>query len=263
VSISFRERLEGSNKGLANFKNSGLIFPEFDTFTLPHMRIYKDTEGKLYPSVTTTLKDISKEHLDAWRAAVGHVEADRVGHVARSRGTRLHTICDRFLANDPQYMLGAMPEELELFYKVRPVLCYHITKVHACEFPLRSKVLKVAGRVDAYVDWADVPTVTDFKSSTRIKTAEEILGYFYQGDAYALMLIEAGFPVKEVRIVIGTPFGVQVFKNEVFGQYTKKAIAYFEHWHKTHQSSQEFLQNEIETHLNKKPVKLVVDSSQK
>ena len=46
--------------------------------TSPNGRIYKDPEGKEYPSVTTVLKILSEEAIQAWRARVGEEEANKV-----------------------------------------------------------------------------------------------------------------------------------------------------------------------------------------
>jgi CRISPR/Cas system-associated exonuclease Cas4 (RecB family) len=60
----------------------------------------------------------------------------------------------------------------------------------AQETPLYSDTLRVAGRVDLIGEFDNNLSIIDFKTSSRIKSREEISTYFMQACAYSFMLQE-------------------------------------------------------------------------
>ena len=54
-------------------------------------RVYHTPSGS-YPSITTVLKIINEEAIEAWKKRVGLEEANRVGNRAARRGTLVHEI---------------------------------------------------------------------------------------------------------------------------------------------------------------------------
>ena len=60
---------------------------ELDTKTVDGTRYYETPDGKLYPSVTTVLKDLSAEGIAAWRAKVGADVANKISAQASARGS--------------------------------------------------------------------------------------------------------------------------------------------------------------------------------
>jgi genome maintenance exonuclease 1 len=150
-------------------------------------RYYKLPDGTKLPSVTTVIGAQKKAAIMAWRKRVGEEEANRVSKKATSRGTNVHTLCERYLNNEK---LGeVMPDAKEMFIDLVPLLD-RIDYIHYQEQALWSVQLGLAGRVDCIAEFDGVLSVIDFKTSKRIKQRNDILDYFWQECAYALMLEE-------------------------------------------------------------------------
>jgi genome maintenance exonuclease 1 len=66
-------------------------------------------------------------------------------------------------------------------------LVERIEEVYALEAPLYSKFLGIAGTVDCVGLWNGRLSIIDFKTSSRVKSAEDIPSYFMQCAAYAVM----------------------------------------------------------------------------
>ena len=91
---------------MQNFKHElvELGYDDLIAETTGSGRIYKDPDGKEYPSVTTVLKILSEEKIQAWRARVGEEEANRVSRIASTRGTTVHNMIEKYIANDPEFV---------------------------------------------------------------------------------------------------------------------------------------------------------------
>ena len=152
-------------------------------------RYYTLPDGTRLPSVTTVIGAKNKEAILKWRQRVGEEEANRISKYASSRGTNVHTLCEKYLNNDPKYLLNAMPDALEMFKPLRPIL-NRINNIHYQECALWSIKLGMAGRVDCIGEFDDVLSVIDFKTSKKIKQKEDIDNYFAQCVAYACMYEE-------------------------------------------------------------------------
>jgi len=169
--------------------------------TQPSGRTYVDPDGNRYPSITTVLSILSEEAIAAWRKRVGEEEANRVGHRASSRGTSVHAIIEKYLLNeDTTEYLPHIKQSLE---NVRPILDENITKIYGLETPLYSRHLGVAGRCDCVGVFDGVPSIIDFKTSRRVKTADKIQNYFAQMAGYAVMWEErTGMPITNTVIIM-------------------------------------------------------------
>lgn len=166
-------------------------------------RVYVDPAGDTYPSITTVLKILSEEAIQAWRARVGEEEANRVSRIASTRGTAVHNIFEKYVNNDPDYLEGVMPNNIQTFKDAQTTLDKCITKVYAQEAPLYSKHLGVAGRVDCVGQWEGVDSIIDYKTSRKLKKKEWITSYFMQCAAYAIMWEErTGMPIKQLVVFI-------------------------------------------------------------
>lgn len=193
--------------------------PELDfdmqAVTTDSGRVYLTPSGKKYPSVTTILSDYGKKAFFEWRERVGAEEANRVARLASSRGTKLHTVCEKYLLNEMTSMKLAsmLPTTKELFFKIKPYIDTNITDVYALEQALYSDFLGVAGRVDCIAEWNGKTSIIDFKSSTNQKDKENIGNYFMQCTAYAVMFEElTARPIDQIVVLIGTENGpAQVF----------------------------------------------------
>lgn len=165
---------------------------ELEAKTTDTGRVYYTPSGKAYPSVTTVLGSLSKDAIDAWRKRVGEEEADRISGRASRRGEALHLTCEKYLLNEMSDLKirSMMPNIKQLFMQLRPELDKNIGKIYAVEQPLYSDKLRIAGRVDCIAYWNGRLSIIDFKTSTKEKLEENILGYFLQCTAYAEMFEE-------------------------------------------------------------------------
>lgn len=208
------------------FVHKPYTFEELEAETTDAGRVYKRGD-KSYRSVTTILGELSKKGIMAWRQRIGKEAAQKITTAASRRGTKFHTVCEKYVNN--QDLKKCNPLSFELFQKVKPVLDQNITTVYNTEFCLFSDRLNTAGRCDLFCEWNGVPTVVDYKSSTKPKKEEYIENYLLQGTVYSMMIYERlGIPVKNFAIVIGCEElpEAQVFTGKV-GDYYKRALQIF------------------------------------
>ena len=191
-------------------------------------RYYTLPDGTNLPSVTTVLGAMKKDAIMAWRKRVGDEVANAISKKATSRGTNVHTLCERYLNNDS---LGdIMPDAKEMFNDIKPLLD-QINNIHYQEQALWSTKLGLAGRVDCIAEFAGTLSVIDFKTSKKVKSIKDIEDYFWQTSAYALMYEElVGTPINQVVIIMA----VENSKPLLFIQKTEdhidglvKAIQYY------------------------------------
>jgi CRISPR/Cas system-associated exonuclease Cas4 (RecB family) len=175
-------------------------------------RQYVDPDGNTYPSITTVLSILSEDSIRAWRARVGEEKANQISRIASTRGTTVHNIIEKYVANDPEYIKDEMPHNIQTFKDVQKVIDEGVTKVYQQEAPLYSKHLGLAGRVDLVGQWNGVDSIIDWKTSRKFKKKEWISNYFMQCSAYAIMWEErTGVPIKQLVVCIAGDMGPQVF----------------------------------------------------
>ena len=184
--------------------NVSLGYSNLQDITTDSGRVYLTPEGKKYPSITTVLGVRGKEAIYEWRRRVGEEEANRIARHAATRGTALHSIAERYLNNEETYFVkGEMPHVKSMFNSIRPLLDDNIDEIIMQECPLYSDYLGVAGRVDLVASFNGRISIIDFKTSSRLKTREEISNYFAQTAAYAIMFEErTKIPVPQLVIVM-------------------------------------------------------------
>ena len=176
------------------------LLPDLKAETTSKGRFYLTPDGKKMPSITTVLGALKKESIQKWRDSVGHDVANAISNKASTRGTNVHTLCERYLNNAP---LGdIMPDAKEMFLSIKPYL-NRIDNIRYQEQALWSEKLGVAGRVDCIASFELDLSVIDFKTSKRIKHIDEIQDYFWQTAAYALMYEElVGEPIDNLVIIM-------------------------------------------------------------
>ena len=174
--------------------------PKLERDTAPDgSRVYRTPSGSAYPSVTTITGQLGKEAILAWRKRVGDAEANRISTAAAKRGTRIHTLCENYLKNQP---VEADFFDHYTWHSIVPVL-NEIDNVHALEKPLYSDHLQVAGTVDCIAEFRGRLSVIDFKTSKRVKTRDDIQNYFMQCAAYAVAFEErTGLSVPRLVIIM-------------------------------------------------------------
>jgi len=143
---------------------------------------------------------LSKDSILEWRKRVGEEEANRVSARAGARGTRVHQLCEDYLR------LGtATPDifDAEMFGSIK-FLLDQIDNIHCLETPLWSDHLQVAGTVDCIAEFQGKLSVIDFKTASKLKSRDDIHGYFMQTSAYAVAFEElTGIPVGRLVILMG------------------------------------------------------------
>lgn len=163
-------------------------------------RVYETPTGNKYPSVTTVTGLLKKDIIQAWRKKVGDEEANKISSTAARRGTRIHTLCEKYLLNE-EVPLGMFDHEM--WNSLRPLLD-DIDDIYALEQPLFSNHLQVAGTVDCIAKYKGKFSVIDFKSSRRLKSRDDIHDYFIQCSAYAVAFEEmTSIPVSRLVILMG------------------------------------------------------------
>ena len=182
-------------------------------------RTYTTPYNKSYPSITTVLSILSEDAIRAWRERVGSAEADKISYKASSRGTKVHSIIEKYIRNeDTNDFLPHIKQSLE---NLKPVL-EDIGTVFGLEVPLYSDHLGVAGRCDCIAQYNGVPSIIDFKTSRYIKKKEKISHYFAQGAAYAIMWEErTGLIIPNVVIIMDVDHEKPVVFVEHRDNYTK------------------------------------------
>lgn len=178
---------------------------ELESITTEGKRTYKTPSGNVYPSVTTVLSSYNKKALLEWRQRVGEEEANRISRKATGRGTKLHSIVEKYLLNEmsPLQMHSLMPDTKELFLKLKPFLDIHINKIYGIEQPLFSDELRLAGRCDCIGEWDEKISIIDWKTANYAKEKNQIANYFMQASAYAEMFTErTGLPIEQIVIAI-------------------------------------------------------------
>lgn len=156
-------------------------------------RDYLTREGIKYPSVSTILKEgiPEPEGLIKWRERVGEAEAARVSKVATTRGTGVHDVIERYVAQDnsgwDKDLSFILKEE---FAPVKKILDENIDLIGGVEMPVYSDYLKTAGKFDCLGKWNGTWSIIDFKTSKRAKKDEWIHNYYLQAAAYSYMVYE-------------------------------------------------------------------------
>ena len=159
-------------------------YDDLDTTTTNSGRDYLTPDGSLYPSVTTVLSILNEDIIKAWRQRVGEEEANRISGKASNRGTRVHSIVEKYLNNEDTVKF--LPHIRQSLENLKPVL-NDIETIYGLEVPLYSHYLGLAGRCDCIGKYKGVPSIIDFKTSRYIKKKEKISNYFAQGAAYSIM----------------------------------------------------------------------------
>ena len=204
---------------MTTFNHVPVALPPLETKTVNKKRYYITPEGEEYPSITTVLSSRDKKGLTEWRKRVGDEVANYVSGKAAARGTKVHHMCEDYLNN----MSTKFPSKWEkhkkdflpycLFTQLREKVFPNIDDIYALEAGLYSDKYKVAGRVDCVSDYNGVPSVIDFKTSTKERKDDWNEDYYIQGSAYAEMFQErTGIVITRVVILVVTEDGtVQEF----------------------------------------------------
>lgn len=170
------------------YLNVPLYEPALDEVYIDGKRHYKTPEGNIYPSMTTVLSRYKEPSLKKWRDSVGAEKADQIRDRAATFGSVVHNMCEAYMRGED------MPKHnhfhMSRFKMLQRVIDTRIDAVYGLECALYSNRLKVAGRTDVIGLWDNVPSVIDWKNSTKPKKAAWIDNYFMQGAGYSCMWAE-------------------------------------------------------------------------
>ena len=201
------------------FSHTPVDLPPVKARNSDGVRLYETPEGNKYPSITTVLSIRNKKGLHEWRKRVGYDVANYVARTAASRGTNGHHMCEDYLNN----VHVSWPEKWKehekhflpycLFNQLKEQALCNINGIYAQEAGLYSDKYKVAGRVDCIAEYRGVPSIIDFKTSSKERNDDWNVNYYIQGSAYAEMFGErTGIEISQVVILVVTEDGtVQEF----------------------------------------------------
>jgi genome maintenance exonuclease 1 len=201
------------------FNHTPVDLPPVKARNSDGVRLYETPDGNKYPSITTVLSIRNKKGLHEWRKRVGNDVANYVARTAASRGTKVHHMCEDYLNN----VYTNYPSKWEkhkkdflpycLFNQLKEQALCNINGIYAQEAGLYSDKYKVAGRVDCIAGYKGVPSIIDFKTSSKERNDDWNENYYIQGSAYAEMFGErTGIEISQVVILVVTEDGtVQEF----------------------------------------------------
>ena len=204
------------------FNHVPVNLSEIKTHYLNYKRFYITPEGEAYPSITTVLSIRGKKGLVEWRKRVGEKVANYVSGKAAARGTAVHYMCEDYLNNQSlDFPLKFEKHKKNffpwcLFSQLKKQVLHNITDIYAQEVGLYSDKYKVGGRADCISKYRGVPSVIDFKTSTKERSDAWNENYYIQGSAYAEMFEErTGIEINQIVILVVTEDGtVQEFIKE-------------------------------------------------
>ena len=196
------------------FNHTPVDLPPVKAKNSDGVRLYETPEGNKYPSITTVLSIRNKKGLYEWRKRVGNEVANYVARTAAARGTKVHHMCEDYLNN----MHLDFPEKWDehkknflpwcLFNQLKDNALCNINDIYAQEAGLYSDKYKVAGRVDCIAGYKGVPSIIDFKTSSKERNDDWNENYYIQGSAYAEMFGErTGIEISQVVILVVTEDG--------------------------------------------------------
>lgn len=209
----------------------GPDIPNLEKREVNGIREYKLPSGKYVPSVTTMLGHFKRKQLSEWRSRVGEQKAKEVSTKAASRGTKVHNLLEKYLANEPNVLNeSVMPDIKEIFIDFQKTLdrVDNIRYLEACLF---SEKMALAGRVDCIGEFDQKLSIIDFKTANKPKKKEWIRDYFLQATAYALMYEDMNQEVIDSIVILiwSDEGGMQVFhenKQDYITELLEKRLLY-------------------------------------
>jgi len=191
-------------------------------------RFYVTPSGYKYPSVTKITGWKKRAFFAEWRRK-NPEESKRV----LSRGTSFHYIIEDYLMNNSEKVKEKQttrPGDYYMFAQVKDELG-NINNIRALESALWSDTLRMAGRVDCIAEYNGKLSIIDFKTSKAIKDENDIIEYFMQATAYAIMFQErTGISIKNIVIIMSCEDGsVKVYEKNPLDYVLslKEAIDYY------------------------------------
>ena len=174
-----------------------------------------------------------KKSLDNWRNQLGHAKADSISKAATDRGTNTHLLIEKFLKKESINEKDYPIEHFRLFNSLKLEL-KKINKVYGQEVVLYSGDLRVAGRCDLVGEYQNEIAIIDYKTSTKIKSKQDILDYWLQCAFYLLSHNEMyNTNITKMIIIMGVENGIPlVFKKTISNELIIELIDRIEKFYK-------------------------------
>lgn len=162
--------------------------------------IYRNSDGKEVPSVTTILKILNKPALQKWANILGFKRQNVDDVLSRSAtiGTLFHEAVECYLQNimwipifensDEEYTIRQYMDNFITFRKQHEIIPIFMEK------SLHSE--KFGGTIDFYGIYDGKKTIIDFKTSKSPYSS-----YFLQLAAYVIMVESIGYEVEQVGLI--------------------------------------------------------------
>lgn len=190
-----------------SFSHVRLDFNEVEASTTNNGYRTYNIDGSPYVSVTTMLgaskSQESKEALENWYQRLGEEKAKKESTRCADRGTAVHLALENYVGNKLSFKEAI--KDLNPWHQIgiKAVKKYidKIDQVRAQEIPLWSHVFRLAGRVDCVASYNGIPSIIDYKTSTKKKRREWIGDYFLQCAIYSYMFEEM-FGLRHTQLVV-------------------------------------------------------------
>lgn len=169
---------------------------------------YVTHDGQKTVSVSKVAK-IGDKPFDSynWYENCGGQKMGRlINNIVLDTGTLVHNNIECYLKN--KKLPGWNLEHIQAhFGRIMPSL-QKINNIIACEQPVYSPTLGIAGTFDCLAEFDGVLSMIDFKTSTKMKTESDIKHYFLQLCLYCRIWEEmTGQSVKQIVILMTVPGG--------------------------------------------------------
>lgn len=166
-------------------------YQDMKTTSVGGMRLYETPKGDFYPSITTVLgKTMGEEKVKAlqkWQTSLGSLATKKTQDAA-DHGTAVHLLIERYLKGEELVKPGENISQLNInAFNAIKLKLKNIDEIWGQEIALFSDELALAGRCDCIGIYKGVPSIIDFKTSTRLKSQKDIEDYRCQLTAYAIM----------------------------------------------------------------------------
>lgn len=182
---------------------------------------YNAPDGQTFPSVTTMNSKLNPFNgsygQKIWYERLGGEEEGKLASsYTLAKGSWVHRVVERFLKGmDINIMIPAPIQQA--FGNLVPYLI-NISEIMGCEIPMYSYSMRLAGTADCIAKYNGVPSVIDFKTSTKEKKESDIQNYFVQATAYSRMWHEmTGQKIDQIVILVTCDTG----QRQEFARYTK------------------------------------------
>lgn len=204
-------------------------YVDYPTVDVEGKRFYQLADDKYYPSITTvlgnTLEPEKAQALENWRNWMGAAKADKVRDDAAQRGTNTHLMLERYLRGEDPRAQDFPDAHSRIFNSLKFEL-QKINTVLGQEVVLYSDLLRVAGRCDLVAEHDGELAIVDYKTSSRVKSKDEIGDYWLQAAFYALGHNERfGTDISKLVILMGVEKGLPlVFRKRLDEELVTKLL---------------------------------------